>query len=596
MQKHARLTGLILLIVSSIFLTTALAQSTGVTATVINQVNLRANTFVESDKVGELAPGVTYPVIGRNEFYPWLLIGDPDTGDAIGWAFNELLTVNGSVNNLPFTDIIVDPSSVPSPVAQPTTNSDTAPETGQAQSGQTAGGPIVTVNAPTNTGDVLATASAEPATNQPTATPVFTVAGTTLGEINVRYGPNTTFPRVGVAAANERFQITAYHTQVPWVQVRFEQSPNERAWIQMDLLTIEGNIYSLPSVSDATLNLPPLEPTPSVLSSSSFFSDSPSNISPEFAALGDRIWSLMLDNRFDLATSRFGSMFLLDLQTGEAITFGNEIAYSGTSLNKVAILMRLYASLSTPPDARLATDIANTMICSENVATNRLLNAIGNGDEFAGAAQVTELLSTMGLTDSFITYPYLTDPENPPVPSQPISIPETSVDQTKADPDLSNQTTVEDMGWLLASLYQCAYEDSGPLVEEFDGLFEGRECRQMIHVMANNTVDALLKAGVPEDVRVAHKHGWISTTHSNGGIFFTPGGNYVMVMFMYQPDWLNFQESLPVIAEASRIVYNYYNPDAPLGAVREGFIPEANTCNFNNSPLTIDIRQPVWDD
>jgi beta-lactamase class A len=114
--------------------------------------------------------------------------------------------------------------------------------------------------------------------------------------------------------------------------------------------------------------------------------------------------------------------------------------------------------------------------------------------------------------------------------------------------------------------------------------------------MSNNTVDALLKAGVPADIRVAHKHGWIPDTHSNAAVFFTPGGDYVIAMIMYQPEWLNFQESLPVIAEVSRQVYNYFNPDSPQPIVRDGFIPEANDCNYTGDPLVIDLMQPIWDE
>jgi hypothetical protein len=70
---------------------------------------------------------------------------------------------------------------------------------------------------------------------------------------------------------------------------------------------------------------------------------------------------------------------------------------------------------------------------------------------------------------------------------------------------MTNQLTVEEMGWLLEDIYQCGYENSGPLMQSFGGQYESRECRQMLHVMSNNTVDALLKAGVPADTRVAHK-------------------------------------------------------------------------------------------
>ena len=105
----------------------------------------------------------------------------------------------------------------------------------------------------------------------------------------------------------------------------------------------------------------------------------------------------------------------------------------------------------------------------------------------------------------------------------------------------------------------------------------------------------LLKAGVPEDTRVAHKHGWIDDTHGNAAVFFTPGGDYVIVMMLYQPTWLNYQESLPVIAEVSRQVYNYYNPDAPMAEIRDGFIPEPGSCNFAGTTLIDDLKAPIFD-
>ena len=39
------------------------------------------------------------------------------------------------------------------------------------------------------------------------------------------------------------------------------------------------------------------------------------------------------------------------------------------------------------------------------------------------------------------------------------------------------------------------------------------------------------------------------------------------------------------MAEVSRLVYNFYNPDEPLAAVREGYIPEAGQCDFSADPL-----------
>ena len=47
--------------------------------------------------------------------------------------------------------------------------------------------------------------------------------------------------------------------------------------------------------------------------------------------------------------------------------------------------------------------------------------------------------------------------------------------------------------------------------------------------MAQNKIGSLLEEGVPQETAVAHRHGWISDTHGDAGIVFTPEGNYVIV-------------------------------------------------------------------
>ncbi|MCA9912383.1 MAG: SH3 domain-containing protein, partial [Anaerolineae bacterium] len=435
-------------------------QAVSVTAEAQNAVNLRAAPGIQAEQLGQMQIGVPYPVIGRSDLYPWVLLGDPSTNLPIGWAYLEIIVITGDLNTVPFVDTVVTAGAT----IQQSTPTATLP----------AGQPT--------------SAATQPAAT-PTSTQAYTVAGTVLGEVNIRYGPGVDYPRVGVAQAGDRFQVTAWHTQLPWVQIRYEDSPTGTAWIAIDLLDIEGDIYTLPSISNTIFNLPTLTPTPSVIQSSSLLSDASIAISPEFAALGNRIWQQMLAFGFDPQTSQFGSLFLLDLQTGEAITFGDNIVYRGTSVNKINILAALYGVLNSPPNESVATDIANTMICSENAATNRLLSVVGNGDEWQGAQQVTNLMQTIGLRDSFLLAPYTVDPENPPIPPYAIPVPESDANNEIAHPEYYNRMTVDDTGWMLASIYQCAYEESGPLIEDFPaGTYDPRECRQMIHVMASNTV------------------------------------------------------------------------------------------------------------
>jgi uncharacterized protein YraI len=550
-----------------VYSSSAQYADTGVRAEAQNTVNLRAYPGSDTDILGQMQLGLQYIVIGRHEIFPWLLLAEPASIRPVGWAFRDIVLVTGNLDTVPYLDVAV--------TGNPATPTAAQSSTANSGSNQTASN-----------------------------TPAFTVAGTALGEINIRYGPGTDYPRIGVAQAGDRFQIIGYHTQFPWVQIRYEASPTGAAWIATDLLEIEGDIYSTDAISDTVLNLPTLTPTPAVVQSVGGISETGTNASPEFLALGNRLYQLMLSSGFDPETSLFGSLFILDLQTGETLAFGNNVAYSGTSVNKISILATLYGSLNGIPPQGLATDIANTMICSENAATNRLLAVIGNQDEWRGATQVTNFLRTLGLENSYLLAPYVADPAHPPVAPAPIPVPDTSVDQAIAFPEPYNQVTLEDLGWLLAAIYQCGYEEAGPLIENFPaGTYEPRECRQMIHVMASNNVDSLLRSGVPVDVRVAHKHGWIDDTHMNAGIFFTEGGDYVVGMALHSNRldatnnrYLSFDQTLPVFAETSRQIYNYFNPELQSLEIRDSFIPLPTECNFANSTLVGDLMQNTWDE
>jgi beta-lactamase class A len=86
----------------------------------------------------------------------------------------------------------------------------------------------------------------------------------------------------------------------------------------------------------------------------------------------------------------------------------------------------------------------------------------------------------------------------------------------------------------------------------------------MITFLIKNRLPVLLTAGLPEGTPIAHKHGWTTTngvihTIGDAGIIYTPGGNYVLVVFLYHPDQLVWEPASELIAELSQAVYNFYN-------------------------------------
>lgn len=256
------------------------------------------------------------------------------------------------------------------------------------------------------------------------------------------------------------------------------------------------------------------------------------------------------------------SIFIMDLATGEEVTVNPDLAMSGMSIVKVPIVLETFRILEDDLSLEQTNLISETLVIqSGNFSANLLLDVVaGEDNAYLGADILTENMQRLGLENTFIAVPY----EEQPRPGR--STYETganSVEDLLTQPDPAMQTTAEDMGTLLAMLYRCAESGGGALVAAFDGEITQQECQRIIEFMKLNHIGSLVEEGVPEGVPVAHKHGWISDTHGDAGIVFSPGGDYVIVVFMYKPEWLEWEISSPLVADLSRATYNFFNFDDP---------------------------------
>jgi beta-lactamase class A len=214
-----------------------------------------------------------------------------------------------------------------------------------------------------------------------------------------------------------------------------------------------------------------------------------------------------------------------------------------------------------PPYTIEQTDLISlTLLEGGDETAVRLLNTISTQENpYLGADMVTELLGKLGLQNSFIVTPYGMDARatrqsrETPANSNPLT----------TNPDPGVQTTAEDMGSLLAMLYYCAENQGGALIAAFEGEISSAECGAILNALSQNFIGSLIEEGVPTDVRVAHKHGWVSDTHGDAGIVYTNNGDYVLVMFLHRPNWLEWEVSSPLMADISRATYNYFNFDTP---------------------------------
>jgi beta-lactamase class A len=87
------------------------------------------------------------------------------------------------------------------------------------------------------------------------------------------------------------------------------------------------------------------------------------------------------------------------------------------------------------------------------------------------------------------------------------------------------------------------------------------ECEALLSTMEQNQVTALLKAGMPAGIRVAHKNGWTGQTHADVALVESPNGRLVIAAFLYQPEWLVWEESAPLFSDLGRLTYRFFNGD-----------------------------------
>jgi beta-lactamase class A len=261
-------------------------------------------------------------------------------------------------------------------------------------------------------------------------------------------------------------------------------------------------------------------------------------------------------------------LYLQDLSTTRNISFayqagGEEltpnIAFSSWSTVKIPVMVSAFREIEAPyPEDYL--DLIEEMIeQSENSSTDELAMTVL--DDNLSPLMVTEDMQRLGLVNTFwaghfyVGAPLLQRFETPANQREDIS----------TDPDIYNQTTPADLGMLMEDIYQCAEMGGGALVAAFPGQITQEDCEVMISTLAKNQIAVLIQAGVPSGVTVAHKHGWANEndglihTIGDSAIVYTPGGNYVLTIFVHHPVQAVFDPVNALFADLSSAVYNFFN-------------------------------------
>ncbi len=266
-------------------------------------------------------------------------------------------------------------------------------------------------------------------------------------------------------------------------------------------------------------------------------------------------------------------VYLQDLQNGQEIHFAMDkgelisvnpdIAFTASSTVKIPIMVSYFIKYGSEalnePSSALILDMIRK---SENPPADRLMEGL---DALRGPLVVTEDMRKIGLENTFLAG-FFCSAEFPCPLLQRIETPANQRRDVVTDPDAFNQTTPSDIGMLLADIYQCSETEGGALIAAFPDKINSEICQQMITFLASDKIGVLIEAGVPEGTQVAHKHGWISDPASlviknisDAAIVYTPGGNYILVIYAYHPVQTVWEPVSALFAQMSQAVYNYYN-------------------------------------
>lgn len=270
-------------------------------------------------------------------------------------------------------------------------------------------------------------------------------------------------------------------------------------------------------------------------------------------------------------------LYMLDLQNGQEIHFAMDrgelisvnpdVAFTSSSTVKIPIMVSYFIKYGTDAlTENTSNQILDMIRKSENPPADRLMTSL---DSFRGPLVVTEDMRKVGLENTFLAG-FFCSAEAPCPLLERITTPANQRTDVATDPDVFNQTTPSDTGMLLADIYQCAESGGGALMAAFPQTINPEICQRMIDFLAADKIGVLIEAGVPEGTRVAHKHGWISEPSSgviknisDAAIVYTPGGNYVLVIYAYHPVQTVWEPVSTLFAQLSQTVYNFYNLPTP---------------------------------
>ena len=266
----------------------------------------------------------------------------------------------------------------------------------------------------------------------------------------------------------------------------------------------------------------------------------------------DGITGLYLQNVSTLEEVHFA------YQDGYEISTNPDVAFTTASIVKIPIMTSIFRRIQEDEDAETLNLLQKMIIESGNDPADWVMERVIHTS--LAPLEITEDMKTLGLENTFLAGEF-------GLGSPLLKVYNTPANQrldVTTDPDQYNQSTPSDIGMLLEDIYLCADNGQGTFKAVFGDEITQSECQIMIEYLSQNKMPSLLEAGVPDVTEVAHKHGWVTyngimQTLGDAGIIFSPGGDYILVIFLYHPEQLIWDNASFLVGQLSSAIYNFYN-------------------------------------
>lgn len=222
------------------------------------------------------------------------------------------------------------------------------------------------------------------------------------------------------------------------------------------------------------------------------------------------------------------SVYVKNLETEESLVF-NDVPMKSASVMKLFIMGTVYKAFESGELERTeeVMSLMNNMITvSDNEASNRLLQLLGDGSYADGIAKVDEFIQEYGFSDMTVEYNGFNNSD------------------TVIDSGHSNQVSAKDCGKLLEDIYRRSWANRSV-------------SNEMEEMLLNQQTRYKIPAGLPEGVLCGNKTGEMDTTENDAAIVYAENCDYILVVL--SSDWNSKDEAVSRIKSLSGMVYEYLN-------------------------------------